>query len=385
MKTLFSHIAAGGKLGDILWPKGWIVATAIEALIGIILLGSAAQAAPGFYADWTKAPPAVSHAAASVYRLAVVSPEIGFRVTIDRLSQYKASLKAKLADAKLTGAEFRWRMYEAETPDQDGSVRVRDLVACATGFLWKDKSTLLTVRHSFTDYFLGFPVGFYAANTYSEARSAIASAPPEMVIFDRNDKVILDSRKGRKPVALGFNGHWNILNSVNPLLTRWDLVTRRLIADVVEIKLPIQLEGSPLEFVSASVSIGKDAYLVSFPGQTTGRLTQQGAPDSDGLSQRYSYGKVMTVPEPYLRNLIRHSPAPGAVDPYVASHVFNDADANHGTSGAPILTSDGKVAGIYTTHWQNGKIPLDQSYSDRGGYGIAAAFILSMINAANQQ
>jgi hypothetical protein len=171
---------------------------------------------------------------------------------------------------------------------------------------------------------------------------------PEFLLFDREGQCVLDTRERDCAVEFAFLGPSDGPNRI-PNELRRSVGLQRLLcsADAVAV---IQLSclpagPGPLEIEAPIPAPDDPVFVLGYPRWTTTREKRYGVPDSDGMTLRASFGKVLGCGEA-VRILTGEDPGWRLAEEADHALIAFDAEAEGGSSGSPVLGANGRVLGL---------------------------------------
>jgi hypothetical protein len=196
----------------------------------------------------------------------------------------------------------------------------------------KDTKTLATNLHNITPW-----VQAVLANNESDHDSAglkkmFSELEVPLIILDRDSNFVYNPMRDLGKVSYRFT-----FVNTNPALYSQTVNPRELrfaLSDYIELTFSQDIGTKPLPI--ASKIPDEPLYVVGFPGPTS-VFAALGGKDADGMRQMVSKGSKIAFDERVSlgSQLIREK-----------FFLRIDAPAYVGNSGGPVLTADGKVAGI---------------------------------------
>lgn len=316
---------------------------------GLGFVGVRAKADAGFFRT-DEAPAAVEKAALATYRYVALNdpplsvPKSDYGVLVAR---YKEN-------------EFLKRLVSAELRE----CREKDLESCPISY--KESGTafvtgtshdrIVTSSHNLDSdkrryrEFLGTPEG-RLTHIYvgTDEPTLMRNMRLSFQLYDRNGDVVFDTRREgdfANPEVMGFGEMMNWKKGFHANAESDSAV------DFTSIKLSRPVGEVSLDLRKDLAGVGEDLFLIGFPVATRGRISQEHAPDSNGMSQYYSRGKVCKVATVLQFMFGPAFVADPARDAQIAQNIlYSDTESLPGFMGGPLLDKDGRVAAILVDQW----------------------------------
>ncbi len=352
----------------------------IFSLLYIIVFALPIYADPGFYTvGSSEIPTHVSNQSNAVFRIYILAPRPSFFVSRENIELYRNDIASNPP-----GAYRYWKRIEIQNL-QNHPVYYSYDANNGTAFLVKNNRTLLTAGHLF-DAIGALPSQFSRAKTYQEAQKSLMNHIPPFVVVNQHDQIVYDTRnpesEDSKSLRIGFNGHSSYSLTLGSSYAGLDHSSSATMTDLIELQLGRNLNAKPFEFATSTPAFGAQVFKIGFPVESKGRYIHQ-TPDSDGESLRIAKGKVIDVPQFYIDFLNQYVKNSDAISVFLNQRITTDVDAVPGTSGAPIVDTQGKVVGLFNIHWPMEQVDLRARYYDVGGQGPNVDFLTRALSSCS--
>jgi len=324
------------------------------ALLLALSVSPFAGAEMGFYQKGDfNIPPAVSQATSSVFQ--IITPQSDTYAVWWAADYQTPEFVNAVKDLKLAKQVLQVAEMDFCVANKLPICIVFDDIDISTGFVVFDKRHIATNRH------VDEGLMIIARRELVKAGYTDAQIFKIFENFPVPVKIALDLKAigGLGDKHLVF-GRW--FNQAPAFFTN-DFGVDYMMSDLIVFSTEADI-AEPLPIAKQPLREGEQVYVVGFPDMTFNRKTDYNVPDSRGVEHvSITKGLAISVDEGLkrlaalgssvreLREKLLADTATGPDSAHAkwARLIFNDADSEHGASGAPYLNAQGEVVGIHST------------------------------------